>query len=134
MEHREIPPKPGASEPDAYEFSADQSVLISRLSSRMRFVGLFTLGVGVMAVIAGVFRREMGVLFSGALYAVIGVWTERAGISFRSIATTQGSDIRHLMHALRDLKRLYTVQFWICFAALVATIVVLGSSVVARVR
>src|SRR4051812_49140386 len=102
---------------DGYEFTPEQDVLFAGLSSKMQFVGLFALGIGVVAVALGVLRRDVGILFSGSLYALLGLWTERSARSFRFVATTQGHDIRHLMHALNDLRRLFTLQFWICFAA-----------------
>jgi hypothetical protein len=59
---------------------------------------------------------------------MMGVWTERAGAQFRTVVVTEGRDIRHLMHALEDLRRLYTLQFWICLAAIVSALVLLGAS------
>lgn len=122
-----------SAQPDPYEFTPDQNALIARLASKMLFVGLFALGLGIAAIVVGAVRRDVSIIFSGSLYAVIGLWTERSGRSFRFIALTKGQDIRHLMHALEDLRRLYTLQFWICFLALVATVVLLGASVAARV-
>jgi hypothetical protein len=127
MEPIPTPTAPGPT--DGYEFSPEQNALLLRLASRMQFVGLFALGLGVVAIILGAVRKQYGVMFGGILYAVIGLWTERAGRSFRFIAITEGHDIRHLMHALADLRKLYTVQYWICFAALLAAIVLLGVSI-----
>src|SRR5262245_45470643 len=98
MDPTSTPTAPGPS--DGYEFSPEQNAVILRLASRMQFVGLFALGLGVVAIVAGAVHKEYGVMFGGILYAVIGLWTERAGRSFRFIAVTEGHDIRHLMHAL----------------------------------
>jgi hypothetical protein len=136
MEPREPTPTPAepatpppAVKSDGYEFSSEQDVLIAALASKMKFVGLFALGLGVVAIIYGALRRDPGVIVSGALYGVIGLWTERSAVSFRHIATTHGHDIGHLMHALRDLRRLYTLQYWVCLISLVAMLIVLGASV-----
>jgi hypothetical protein len=118
---------------DGYEFTPEQNVLFAGLASKMQFVGLFALGVGIVAIVLGALRRDVGILFSGSLYALFGLWTERSSRSFRFVAATQGHDIRHLMRALNDLRRLFTLQYWICLAALVATILLLGVSVVGRV-
>jgi hypothetical protein len=123
--------EPNSTAPEPYEFSADDNVLFSKLASKMQFVGLFALGLAVVAVVVGALRRDPASIFAGALYAVIGLWTERAGASFHNVVFTQGHDITHLLHALRDLRRLYTVQYWICFVSLIAAIVFLGATVVA---
>jgi hypothetical protein len=119
-----VPPHVG----DSYEFTGRENAVIGRLGEKMHFVGLFTLGVGVLAIGFGVMRRDLGPVVSGLLYAMMGVWTERAGAQFRTVVVTEGHDIRHLMHALEDLRRLYTLQFWICLIAIVAALVLLGAS------
>jgi hypothetical protein len=122
------PTPPGSG--DGYEFTPIQSRVFAQLATRMQFVGLFTLGTAFLAIVGGAWRHHLLTILSGMLYAVIGLWTERAGFSFRSVATTQGHDISHLMKALGDLHKLYTVQFWICIIALIVTLVVVGASAV----
>jgi hypothetical protein len=120
------PPEPARA--DAYEFTPGQGAVFARLATRMQFVGLFALGAGVLAIGVGAWRREVFSILTGMLYAVIGLWTERAGFAFRGVATTEGHDIRHLMKGLRDLERLYTVQFWICVIALIVALVLAGAT------
>src|SRR5690242_13004653 len=58
-------PTPSPSTTDGYEFSPEQNALILRLASRMQFVGLFALGLGVVSIIAGAVQKHYGVLFGG---------------------------------------------------------------------
>jgi len=116
---------PPADEP---EFSAEENALFNALGMRMHFVGLFALGLGLVAVLVGLSRKHAGAVLAGVLYAIIGYWTTRAGAQFRSTAWTKGHDHSHLMAALVALRKLYTLQYWICLIALVAVLVVLGVS------
>lgn len=124
--------KPGTPAPEAvrepYEFSPEQNVIVARLASKMQFVGLFALGIAVVAIVAGAFRRDLGIIVSGVLYAIVGIWTERAGRSFRHVVFTKGHDLSHLMHALNDLRKLFTLQYWICFIAIAVTLLLLGAT------
>lgn len=116
---------------DAYEFPTEANAVFTTLGSRMRFVGVFTLGIGLVAVLVGLARRDgqdAAAILAGVLYAIIGFWTARAGGQFRSVAWTRGHDLAHLMAALIALRKLYSLQYWICLIALLAALVLLGSS------
>jgi hypothetical protein len=120
------PPPPPAASPStshAYEFSDEDNVVIQVLASRMNFVGLFALGVGIFVIFLGALFFHIASILSGSLYAVIGIWTHRAGHSFHNITATRGNDLRHLMHAIRDLQRLYTIQFWLCLLTLMSAVI-----------
>ena len=122
------PPTAEAPPADEPEFNADEKAVFSALGMKMHFVGLFALGLGLIAVLVGLSRKEAGSILAGMLYAIIGHWTTRAGAQFRSTAWTRGHDHSHLMAALIDLRKLYTLQYWICLIALIAVLVVLGAS------
>jgi hypothetical protein len=118
-----------------YEFTGDENKLLAKLASRMHFVGLFGLGTGVLVIAAAVVRdHHFAAILSGAFYALIGIWTQRASVSFRRVVETQGHDIRHLLHALEDLRKLYTLQYWICLLALLVALGLLAASVVWMVQ
>jgi hypothetical protein len=131
MSTSDAPPPPSAptrGPSDGYEFSPGQNVVFAKLATRMQFVGLFAMGAGLLAIGAGAFRRDVFAILSGILYAVIGLWTERSGFSFRAVATTEGHDITNLMKGLGDLEKLYTVQFWVCLIALVVAIILAAAT------
>jgi hypothetical protein len=110
---------PGAQ----YEFGDSENAIIGGLASKMHFVGIFTLAVGVFVICLGAYFFTVASILSGTLYAVIGLWTHRASVSFKKTADTRGKDISHLMLALRDLRNLYSLQVWICSFTLAAALV-----------
>lgn len=114
-----------------YEFSSSQNGLIKDLSSKMRFVSFFLIGLGVLATIGGVAnltKGGFGNIVYGVIQIIIGLWTQRAAFSFQRIVDTQGNDMENLMGALGELRKLYTLQYWLYIIALVfvAIAVVLG--------
>jgi hypothetical protein len=116
-------PAPVASRPASeYEFTEADDVLFLGLAWQMNFVGLFALGIGIFVILIGAFLEHAGSILSGALYSVIGIWTHRASVSFRKIAETRGKDISHLLHAIHDLRKLYSLQFWICVLSLIVAV------------
>ncbi|MFO0907604.1 MAG: hypothetical protein U0794_04450 [Isosphaeraceae bacterium] len=124
-------PRPAAapeSPTDPYEFSGPANVLFTGLGTKMHFVGIVTIVLGGVAIGAGVLRRDVGPILAGVIYGVIGIWTARAGSQFRTIAWTHGHDLGHLMAALESLRRLYTLQYWLCLIALFAALLLLGGT------
>lgn len=114
-----------------YEFSSSQNSLINDLADKMRFVSFFLIGLGVLATIGGVAaltRGGFGNIVYGVIQIIIGLWTQKAAASFLRIVETQGNDIENLMGALGELRKLYTLQYWLYIIALifVAIAVVLG--------
>jgi ABC-type branched-subunit amino acid transport system permease subunit len=114
-------------QPVEYEFTAEQSETIKTLASRMRWVGIFLIAIGVVAGIAGLMSLgEGGIavvsLIQAVIYALIGIWTMRAAASFALIPETAGSDVTNLMNGLGSLRTLYSFQFWLIIAGLVALV------------
>jgi hypothetical protein len=117
-----------------YEFSSSQNELITQLAEKMRFVAYFTIGLGVLIAIGGLFtvlRGGISNIITGVVQIIIGVWTNKAASSFKLIANTQGNDIENLMGALGELRKLYTLQYWLLiitliFAALGLVLLIIG--------
>lgn len=113
-----------------YEFSSSQNKLIKQLADKMRFVSYFLIGVGVINVIIGIIgffsealRGSFGEIITGILLSFLGFWTYKASISFKRIVTTQGNDIENLMRALRELRKLYTLQYWLLIVTLIFIVI-----------
>src|SRR5271157_623835 len=110
-----------------------QRMIIGNLGSKMSFVGLFMLGIGLFffasVIICWVqsYHLEIALLFLTLLFIVVGIWTHRAGREFRSVAESHGKDISHLMGALENLLKLYTLLYLLFFIALVFAIIQLGA-------
>ena len=105
-----------------YEFSSSQNSLIKDLADKMRFVSFFLIGLGVLATIGGVAaltRGGFGNIVYGVIQIIIGLWTQKAAGSFVRIVETQGNDIENLMGALGELRKLYTLQYWLYIIALI---------------
>lgn len=105
-----------------YEFSSSQNELITQLAEKMRFVAYFTIGLGVLVAIARLFTLRGGGIsniITGVVLIIIGVWTNKAASSFKLIVNTQGNDIENLMGALGELRKLYTLQYWLLILSLI---------------
>jgi hypothetical protein len=101
--------------PPQYEFSAVQNQVIGDLANKMGTVGLVLIVLGVLVFAGGVLhifhQGAEGSILAGVVYILFGVWTRGAADSFRRIVATQGRDISHLMNALADLLKMYTVMY-----------------------
>ncbi|MGA9381131.1 MAG: hypothetical protein WBV73_20405 [Phormidium sp.] len=105
-----------------YEFSSSQNELIKNLADKMRFVAYFLIAVGALGALGGLLSLRtggVGNIISAVVYILIGVWTNSASSAFRRIVETSGSDIENLMGALGELRKLYTLQYWLLIIALV---------------
>jgi len=127
-------PTPVAPEVSSrYEFNYSENSIIANLGSKMSFVGLFMLGIGLFFFVSVIIRwvksdhLEVALVFISLLFIVIGIWTHRAGREFRSVAESHGKDISHLMEALGNLLKLYTLLYMLFFIALVFAIIQLGA-------
>lgn len=100
-----------------YEFTQDQNTTMDRLAGRMRWVGRLLMFVAVLSAAESgllLWKGSGGALGLevGAVLLLIGLWSTRAGGEFARITRTQGADISHLMQGLRELRKLYDLQFW----------------------
>jgi hypothetical protein len=102
-----------------FEFSAADNKVFSQLALRMRLVGIALLTWGILQGPRIFGSGDLGALLLALGLLSTGIWTIRAAHGFRAIAETQGSDISHLMGALRSVHSLYTMV-----ASIIAVIVV----------
>jgi hypothetical protein len=124
------PKAPNAGQPQ-YEFSTIENKLIRNLAAKMHFVGLFSISIGVLLVAIGGLLSQvsivhaLGPIFTGTFSALLGLWIQRASVSFKKIADTEGRDVAHLIAALEDLKRFFTLTYWLCILMLTVAILAL---------
>ncbi len=111
---------------ESYEFTAEQNELIADLAWKMKGVGIFMYAIGGLALaggVAGALRSRPDLLVVLALVAAfflaVATWTYQAGREFRRIVETHGEDIPHTMTALAQLRRFYTLHFWLIVVYLV---------------
>lgn len=115
------------------EFDAQQNRLLGELAANMQWVAMPLILIGIMYAVVAVsgiveaFRKPeilVTVLFLALamlFYLALGIWTQRAADAFRKVATTTGSDITHLMEALENLRKKYSllsllVKIYVVFA------------------
>ncbi len=107
---------------ETYEFNESQNQLILDLSKKMLFVSYFLIASGVLGALAGIITIMQGgfsALVQGVVLLVTGIWTINASKAFKLIVETQGNDIENLMGALGQLRKLYTLQFWLFMISLI---------------
>ncbi|PSO88453.1 MAG: hypothetical protein BRC41_02845 [Cyanobacteria bacterium QH_9_48_43] len=119
----------------SYEFNSTQEKLVQALANKMRFVSFFLIAIGILRFITGIVALIRGAplidaIISGIIILLIGFWTYTAASSFNRIVKTQGNDIENLMNALKELRKLYTLQFWLFIIVLIAIIIVSIASII----
>ena len=115
-------PEQDATKPSAeFEFDSRQTKIISELASAMRWVSAPLLLLGILYVAATVlcvvhaFRHpttSFAAVYVGLmslLFLLLGRWTKDAATGFQHLVSTTGHDIEHLMHALDNLRKKYTL-------------------------
>lgn len=118
----------------SYEFNSTQEKLVQALANKMRFVSFFLIAIGILRFITGIVTLIRGAplinaIISGIIMLLIGFWTYTAASSFNRIVKTQGNDIENLMNALKELRKLYTLQFWLFIIVLIAIIIAIIASI-----
>jgi len=118
-----------------YEFTDPQNQTVSQLASRMKWVGVFFVALGLafgLLGVAGLVATEGAVdlivkpmifVMVAVIFFLSGIWTVNAARSFTLIVQTTGSDILNLMNALGTLRKLYYMQFWLIIISLVALLI-----------
>jgi hypothetical protein len=104
-----------------YEFNEEENATILDLSKKMKFVGIIGIALGISEVFHSFFG-ERSEIINGIVAIVLGVWTINASRYFKNIVDTSGNDIRNLMDALREMKKLYSLQFWMEIMALLGVV------------
>jgi hypothetical protein len=112
---------------ESFEFTDIHNLVFDVLARRMKLASFvffaLALSCAVFAVRAGVVYNTYNALIgvvATIISAAMGLWTMRAAGRVGLIVSTEGDDLSHLMTAVQELRKLFTVQ-----ALLVAVVVVL---------
>lgn len=97
------PPGYGAHAAPSYEFSALENQTIAK-------VALWAKGLGIVGMVAGAITLIQSNVFGAAAEIGIGYLFFNAGQRFSQVVTTQGSDIPHMMTALRRVGEAFTIK------------------------
>jgi hypothetical protein len=114
-----------AQDPDGsaaeYEFDDKQNKVIADLANSMRWVAAPLLVLGLLYIVASAFcviqafrhpATIVSVIYVGLialLFLALGRWTGDAAKSFLEVVSTRGRDISHLMDALENLRKKYSL-------------------------
>jgi hypothetical protein len=156
-----IQPSGSPSSSGQYEFNTAENELFAALAAKMRFVGLVLGVLGAIYLILGALlifmalsgqapiattqppaggtattgrlgvEHSIGYIIGGIIYLAMGGWTRNGAAAFRRIVDTEGSDIPHLMEAATNLRKVYTLQFWLILIGLITLIALTTIMVVA---
>ena len=121
-----------------HEFDAEQNQVLSDVSKRMRLFAGLMIATSILSLGATVFQLvRMGVrgstLIGGTvatgvgtvIYVVVAYYTISAASSLESITTSEGADESRLLDALRSLKTLFGIQYWLIVLSLLAIILMM---------
>jgi hypothetical protein len=117
--------------PHGYEFNHEQNTLIGDLASKMKILGTVAMIIGILGLAAGAWREMLDLIINATVTLLSGVWTRTAGDSFAQVVHTKGDDINHLMTALHNLRKLYSLMYWLLVIVLVFFIIILGAEYMA---
>jgi len=87
----------------------------------MKIVAIIMMILGALSVLS-ILAGDIGSAVMGVFYIIIGVWTKGAAQSIQNIVNTEGNDIDHLMNAVKDLNKLYSLQKWLMIVGIVLTV------------
>jgi hypothetical protein len=97
-----------------FEFSPEQNAVIGDLARKMRLVGFVALFCGILTpLLILLLSGNLTLSLSWLLYILVGSWMLASSRAFRDIVETQGRDITHLMSALAELKKFFTLSYWL---------------------
>ena len=140
-------PTPGAFGPVAggmqYEFSSIENLTIERVGGRAKLCGVISLVAGAFGLVTTTvvlvlltivaievpaslpipFILASTVLPVSLVNLVVGIFYVRAGSSLKEVATTQGSDVPHMMASLARFKRAFQLESIMAALALLGGIV-----------
>lgn len=125
-----------------YEFSTSQNELIGDLGKKMNFVGILMIIGAVLTLISGIVGLVTGArqgmfdfssLIQGVFLLITGLWTRNAAQAFNRVVSTVGADIENMLGALGELRKLYTLQYWLIIIVLIALAITLVFGLLATV-
>lgn len=111
-----------------YEFNETENATIGKTAGRARTWGIIAIIIGAIEVLSGfAFFVSPGLLlnfFTGIVQIVIGVTFLGVGGSLKSVVTTQGNDLEHMMQALNKISTAFMIQ--IIMAIVQAVLIAIG--------
>jgi hypothetical protein len=112
-----------------YEFNDYENSVIDKAASRMKLWGIISTVIGALQLIGscGMFMdaKYATNLPAGIVAIVVGITFMGAGNSLKSVVTTQGNDLMHMMQAFQKMGTAFLIETICAVVGFVLTIVVL---------
>lgn len=105
-----------------YEFTEAHADEFRYLAKWMNLDGYIHLGLAGLALLTSFYGNLAGAVI-GIILLAVGAWIITAGKFFRKIAESEGSDIRHLMGGILQLKKLFMLQTLLFLAAIAVQVI-----------
>jgi hypothetical protein len=117
-----------AGVPSEFEFSPAQEGMFRDLGRKMRIVGAFFVLAGLMRLIYdALVLHEVHLDLTFIIDVLIGVWTLSAARSFRRVAEAGGQDVERMLEGLSDIRKLYSLIYWLLIVSVFVAVVALLS-------
>ncbi len=109
-----------------YEFNAGEEQIIGRTARYAWLWGVVSIVIGAFALLASLqgSAAVLGQIPVGIANIVIGSFFVGSSRSLKSVVTTSGDDIAHLMEALRKFGVAFLIQLVMFFLAFVAALII----------
>lgn len=117
--------RPSGPIPGGYEFKRAEEVVVDGAAAWIGYYAWIAIFLGVLFAGLGVTRLPAGAagVGLGIVYVLIGLYFRGAAVSMKSVVTTTGRDVQHLILALDSLTLAFKVQVVLSLAALAGGVV-----------
>jgi hypothetical protein len=97
-----------------YEFNEYENSIIDKTASRAKLWGIISTTIGALQIVGscGMFASPTLATYlpAGIVAIVVGVTFIGAGNSLKSVVTTQGNDLMHLMQAMQKMSTAFIIE------------------------
>lgn len=120
-----------SSPPDGYEFTPSQNEVLGSAARWVGYWAWFAIVGGALMCLGGLADLPAGIgnIVLGAVYVFVGLSFKGAAGSLKSVVTTTGNDLDHLMAAVEHLRAAFKVMVILMavgIAAIIVAAIVLG--------
>jgi len=117
--------RPSGPTPGGYEFKRAEEVVVGAAAAWIGYYAWIAIFLGVLFAGLGATRLPGGAagVGLGIVYVLIGLYFRGAAVSMKSVVTTTGRDVQHLILALDSLTLAFKVQVVLSLAALAGGVV-----------
>ncbi|MBX3204633.1 MAG: hypothetical protein KF764_06160 [Labilithrix sp.] len=110
-----------------YEFNDYENSIIDKTASRAKLWGIISTTIGALQVLGscGMFASPSLATYlpAGIVAIVVGVTFIGAGNSLKSVVTTQGNDLMHLMQAMQKMSTAFIIEIICALVGFVLAII-----------